>query len=69
MIPSLGIGDPDHSETDVSEVEVSKPSSPKVSNSIFICLQKENHFIIYFYFNFKAICRSGLHIPMELVCV
>lgn len=29
VIPSLGIGDPDHSKTDVSEVEVSKPSSPK----------------------------------------
>ena len=48
VIPSLGIGDPDHSKTDVSEVEVSKPSSPKVSCRTLFCWHEEDYFIYLF---------------------
>ena len=48
VIPSLEIGDLDRSKTDVSEIEASKPPSPKVScknPTLFITKEKEKNIV------------------------
>jgi hypothetical protein len=50
VIPSLEIGDIDGSKTDASEVEASKPASPKVScKNPILLIRKDKRKYIYIY--------------------